>query len=369
MSPPGRPKGEYRRAQPEGILMTVVPLAEAWAKQIAFCDAGGSPFTARVLEAVWAAHEHGGALDALLPYWPGNAWADAVPLRVAGALHALALSGADAELAALYPPARNAFDAERGPAAVARALAEHRVLVAEYLARAPQTNEIGRSAVLLGGFAAIARETALPLATREIGASAGLNQLWHRYRYALGDDLQWGDAASPVLIHSDWQGKPPPLPAHIDVASHAASDLSPVDLSAPGAAMRLQSYVWPDQQERLARLRAAITLAQTLGVCVEAADALDWARRELAVSRPGRATVLYHSVMWQYLPEPTREALRQVIADAGLRATREAPLAWLAFEVAGADAQCELALTLWPGGARRVLAAAHPHGGWVRWLT
>jgi hypothetical protein len=347
--------------------MTLVPLAEAWAKQIAFCDAGGSPFTARVLEAAWAAHERGGSQAALLPDWPGNAWADAVPLRVAGALHALALSGADAELAALYPPARATFDAQRGPAAVVRVLAAHRALVAEYLALAPQTNEIGRSAVLLGGFAAIARETALPLATLEIGASAGLNQYWHRYRYELGA-TRWGDAASPVVIASDWQGTPPVLPALIDVTSHAACDLAPVDLSAPGSALRLLSYVWPDQHERLARLRAAIALAQSLGVHVEAADALDWVRRELAIARPGRATVLYHSVMWQYLPESTRDALREVIADAGARATRDAPLAWLAFEVAGADAQCELALTLWPGGTRRVLAAAHPHGRWVRWL-
>jgi len=347
--------------------MTVVPLAEAWTRQIAFCDAGGSPFTARVLEAAWAGHERGGSLAALLPHWPGNAWADAVPLRVAGALHALALSGADAELAALYPPARETFDSERGPAAVARALAAHSTLVAEYLACAPQTNEIGRSAVLLGGFAAIARETALPLATLEIGASAGLNQYWHRYRYELGV-TQWGDGASPVVIASDWQGTPPELPAGIDVDSQAACDLAPIDLAAPGAALRLLSYVWPDQHERLARLRAAIALALSLGVHVEAADALDWVRRKLAAARPGRATVLYHSVMWQYLPEPTREALRHLIADAGARATREAPLAWLAFEVVGADADCELALTLWPGGARRMLATAHPHGRWVRWL-
>jgi len=347
--------------------MSVVSLAEAWARQIAFCDAGGSPFTARVLEAAWADHERGGVLATLLPHWRGNAWADAVPLRVAGALHAIALSDTDAEFAALYPPARDIFDAERGPAAVARALAVHRSLLAEYLALAPQTNEIGRSAVLLGGFASIARETALPLAALEIGASAGLNQYWHRYRYELGA-ARWGDGASPVVIASDWQGTPPELPARIDVASHAACDLSPIDLSTPGAALRLLSYVWTDQRERLARLRAAITLALSLGVHVEAADALGWTRRELAVSRPGRATVLYHSMMWQYLPEPTREALRQVIADAGARATHAAPLAWLAFEVAGADADCELALTQWPGGARRVLATAHPHGRWVRWL-
>jgi hypothetical protein len=348
--------------------MSRVPLAEAWARQIAYCDLGGSPFTARVLQAAWAERERGGTLARLLPRWHGDAWADAVALRVAGALHALALSRADSELAALYPPARRTFDAERGPAAVARALAEHPALVAEYLAQPPQTNEIGRSAVLLGGFATIARQTALPLATLEIGASAGLNQYWHRYRYELGT-ARWGDPASPVVIASDWQGAAPMLPAGIEVAAHAACDVAPIDLPAPGAALRLLSYVWPDQHDRLTRLRAAIALAQTLGVHVEAADGLDWVRRELAVARPGRATVLYHSIMWQYMPAATRETLRGVIAEAGARATRHAPLAWLAFEVVGSDADCELALTLWPGGTRHVLAAAHPHGRWVRWST
>src|SRR5687767_13323029 len=154
-------------------------LAEAWSRQIAWCDGNGSPFTARVLEAAWAERERGGTLAELLPDWPGDAGADAVPLRVAGALHAMALDGSDTGLAALYPPRRSAWDGALGPAAVARALAAQRERVAAYLRVAPQTNEIGRSAVLLPGFAAVARATGLPLATFEIGASAGLNQLWH----------------------------------------------------------------------------------------------------------------------------------------------------------------------------------------------
>jgi hypothetical protein len=27
----------------------------------------------------------------------------------------------------------------------------------------------------------------------------------------------------------------------------------------------------------------------------------------------------------------------------------------------------QVRLTLWPGGAERVLAEVHPHGAWVRW--
>ena len=343
-------------------------LADAWQRQIAWCDANGSPFTARVLEAAWADRARGGALADLLPDWPGDAGADAVPLRVAGALHALALSGREPALAALYPPRRADFDAERGPSALSAALDRQRDHVGAYLRVAPQTNEIGRSAVLLPGFAEIARATGLPLATFEIGASAGLNQLWHRYRYALGE-MSWGDPASAVTIRVEWQGARPALPERIDIASQAACDIAPIDLHADGAAQRLLSYVWPDQSERLERLRAAIGLAQRLGLSVDAADALPWVRAALATERRGQATVLYHSVMWQYLPLDTRQALHDTIVAAGARATQEAPLAWLAFEPPNADAHMLLNLTLWPGGQTRTLAVAHPHGRWVQWLA
>ena len=343
-------------------------LADAWRKQVAYCDANASPFTARVLEAAWADWQAGGTLAALLPDWPGDAWADAVPLRVAGALHSLALDTTDAALAALYPPQCERFDALATPAAIAAALQRHRDRVEDYLRSPPQTNEIGRSAVLLGGFATIARATGLPLAGFEIGASAGLNSLWHRYRYELGNGLHWGNAASPVSIRSDWHGPAPALPAHIELASHAASDVAPLDLAQRGVALRLASYVWPEHRERLDRLQAAVALAQRLQVEVEAADALAWVERQLAAPRPGVASVLFHSVMWQYLPAPTRAALRECIAAAGARASRAAPLAWLTFEP---DRQglVELALTLWPGGQRRLLATAQAHGQWVRWAN
>ena len=341
-------------------------LAEAWQRQIAYCGANQSPFTARVLEAAWADWQAGGALRELLPDWPGDAGADAVPLRVAGALHSLALDGSDAALAALYPPRCEHFNAQAATAAIVAALHTHRTRVADYLRLPPQTNEISRSAVLLGGFAAIARATGLPLATLEIGASAGLNQLWPRYRYELGGGRQWGDAASPVVIRSDWQGEMPALPEHIAVASHTACDVAPLDLNQPGSALRLASYVWPEHRERLDRLQAAVALAQRLQVRVEAVDALAWVERELAMPRAGAACVLYHSVMWQYMPAPTRAALRECIDAAGARASRSAPLAHLAFEP-DRRGVFELALTLWPVGQRNVLATAHAHGRDVRW--
>jgi hypothetical protein len=341
-------------------------IATAFERQIGWCDAAGSPFTARVLEAALTDWRGGGALRELLPSWPGDPGVDVVPLRVAGALHAMALDGSDGALAVLYPPRAERFDPQRGPAAVAHALRSQRERVADYLRVAPQTNEVGRSAVLLGGFAEVARWSGLPLATREIGASAGLNQLWHRIRYELGA-AQWGDAASPVTVRSQWHGAVPALPARIEVASQAACDLAPIDLAEPAAALRLMSYVWADQRERLDRLRAAIALAQAAGVRVAAADALAWVQRELAAPRPGQATVLFHSMMWQYMPADTRTALREAIADAGARATTAAPLAWLSLEPPDAGVVFELRLTRWPGGESRVLATSHPHGREATW--
>lgn len=344
----------------------IAELHDAWALQIGWCDRGGSPFTARVLEAAWSDWVAGGALHDLMPDWPRDPLQDAVALRVAGALHSLVLDGSDPVLAANYPPWTDTFDPVAGTAALRDALDAHRPRVALYLQRPPQTNEVGRSAVLLGGFAEIAARTGLPLALREVGASAGLNLLWHRFHYELGA-LQWGDPSSPVTIRSDWRGAPRVLPPSIDIASFNGCDAAPIDLSAPHAALRLASYVWPDQRERLRRLQAAIELARAEGIRVESIDAAAFVARELATVRTGETTVIYHSIVWSYLSAQTREAIRASIERAGASATDTAPVAWLSFEQPDPQARPHLTLTVWPGGERLTLAETHPHGTFVNW--
>lgn len=343
-------------------------LIEAFREQVRWCDKLGSPFTARLLE--WLADDWlaGGPLRTLLPTWSaGPPGQDLVPLRLAGALHALALSGRHPELAAAYPPAAAAFDAQLLAPRLRQLLVDEAGQLRATLASAPQTNEVMRSAVLIGGYAAIAEATRLPLALREIGASAGLNLLWDRFHYALGAQT-WGDAASPVHITSDWRGQPPTLPARIAVAERRGNDLRPIALSDPAAVLRLRSYVWPDQAARAARLQGAIALAQRDLPCVDGGDAAAWVERELATPRAGAATVLLHSVVWQYLPGATRERIEAAVAAAAQRATQAAPLAWLRMEFFAKDAPAELRLTLWPEGRERILARSHPHGEWVEWL-
>src|SRR6185503_14555618 len=89
-------------------------------------------------------------------------------------------------------------------------VAAERAALAELVTHPVQTNEVGRCAALLGGFVAVARETGLPLALREIGTSAGLNLRWDHFAYETRGG-RFGDAVSPVRIADIFTGPEPAL--------------------------------------------------------------------------------------------------------------------------------------------------------------
>ncbi len=338
----------------------------AFDKQIAWCNGLGAPFTARLLAALAEDIARGGPAATLVGGWIGDPVADALALRLAGALHALVLGGADPKLAACYRSGTQG-DAEPLRPALLAALDEHADFLRGFLASPPQTNEVGRSAVLLGGFLEVAASARLPLRLLEIGSSAGLNLIWDHYQYRLAD-RRWGNPASPVRLQPDWEGPLPPLEAPLAVVERAGCDVAPVDLEQHDDRLRLRSYVWADQLDRLARLEAGIAVARRIGVMVERADAGTWVRAKLEVLAPGRATILFHSVMWQYMSTATQGAVRDAIDRAGARATEASPLAWLRLEPPRPDARPELHLTRWPGERQHRLGIAHPHGEFVQWL-
>lgn len=336
---------------------------DAFATQVDACRALGSPFTATLLETLSAEIAQEGTLAGLIGDWPGDAVADALPLRLAGALHALVLSGAAPALAACYPAHGKEGKADELQRVLHQVVVDHAAHIADYLTHPPQTNETLRSAVLVGGFTTLAQETDQPLGLLEIGASAGLNSIWDRYRYQLGL-ASLGPKDSTVLLKPDWQGAPPPTRMPV-ILSRAACDRSPIDLRQPDQRLRLRSYIWADQRDRLARLEAAIALAREHGVGVERADAGDWLARQLAQASQDAVPTVYHSIMWQYLPKPLRQRLLQSMVEAG----RTRPLAWLRFEPVSNSGPFELRLTFWRNGKvdERLLATAHAHGAWIRW--
>ena len=354
---------------------------EAFRLQAHFCGEFDSPLYAELLARAADDIEVGGQFAALLDGWQGRPMPDALPLRFLGAVHRMVLDGSAAELARLYPSVGgtphwpDAWDALRS--LVERRAAELRPA----LDRQVQTNEIRRSAALLGGFLTITGEVDLPLRLLEIGCSAGLNQYWDRYRFELAEcdagcapaaDAEWsacwGEPDAEVVVRCGWHGDRRVLSGSAVVGSRAGCDIAPIDVTDDEQTRILESFVWPDHVQRLAQLRAAITAARRDPPRLTRSAAADWLALHLAEPAVGTAMVVFHSIMWWYLSEEERNRVTALITAAGARATPRAPLAWLRLEILGSPA-AELRLTRWPGGEERLLARADPQGRWVTWLT
>ncbi len=97
-------------------------------------------------------------------------------------------------------------------------------------------------------------------------------------------------------------------------------------------------------------------------------DAGAYVARRLKARRPGALLVIFHSIMWQYMPKPTREAIGSMLETAGAQATPDAPLARLRMEpLDPKEPYATLSLTTWPGGTTERLARCDYHGRWIEW--
>jgi hypothetical protein len=350
-------------------------LLAAFERQAAWCQPG-APFSARVLRRGKAWLERDAQALGELAAVSDDPLTAAVALRWLGGLHHLALLG-EPPWASLWPPAAPAQQAldDALDKAIIRAWQEQRPHMQAALALPPQTNEVQRSAALLPGLLHVAVRTGLPMVLLELGASAGLN-LWcdhYRHEHTLAQGRWcWGDTSSSLTLSSEWVGAAPAV-APLSITRRAGCDALPIDLRRAGEGLRLASFIWPDQAERLARLRiaqqvAAACMART-GVAVQAMGGADFLRRELRERVPGQATVLMHSVVWQYIAAQEQADISAQMHAAGQQADAGRPLAWLRFEPPSPDLRVELRCRIWPSGADELLAICHPHAARIEWLA
>jgi hypothetical protein len=285
-------------------------------------------------------------------------------LKLMGAVHRLVLEGRASELAAYYPSVGGTADPEGAWAAFKELIAERPAEVEPGLDRPVQTNEVGRAAALVGGFLQVAKETRLPLRIFEVGASAGLNLRWDHYLYEARGQT-WGPADSLVRLCSYNSERPLPFEVVAEVTERKGCDTDPVDPTTEEGRLTLLSYVWPDQIARHRLLRAALKVAKEVPAHVDNAGLVEWTDQNVMPSS-GAATIVYHSIVMQYLPTEDRQTFERVLMERGQATTSTAPLAWLQMEPGGDES--EIRLTTWPGGAERVIATAGYHGQNVRWL-
>lgn len=338
-------------------------LRAAFRMQAQVCPGLGSPFMGQLMRLFSERLAPGHAIADRILAWPGDVGpsAQSVPLRMAGALHQLVLSGADPDLAAVYPPHPATDDALW--AAVQTAMTRHAAQIDTALNSPPQTNEVRRAACLIAVGHALAARFDLPIMLSELGASAGLNLMWDRFAVHAGA-TRLGPAEAVLTLTPDWRGDPVAGTAVPKIIDRRGVDLAPIDPGQPEDALRLLSYLWPDQPDRLERTRAAIAVADAV---VDKADAVAWLPDRLAAQKPGTLHLIYHTIAWQYLPDATQTAGNTLIAQAGATATHDRPLARLGMEADGESPGAALTLTTWPGGLFQSLGRIDFHGRWVDW--
>jgi hypothetical protein len=340
-----------------------VQIRAAFRQQAVFCRNSGSPMTADILNALAQMLDRETQTGRAILDWQGDPLVDALKLRIAGGLNALARSGKDAELSALYAARQGDF-----AGTFTRVLAEWDEWLLPWLNSPPQTNEVARSGMLWPGVMEVARHFGPDIELLELGSSAGLNLNLDRFGYDLGGVIT-GDTSSALQLKPKWEG-PAPVVVPISIVSRAGVDQNPLDPSDPDVAERLLAYVWPDQDDRIARIKAAIEIARAYPPPVETGDAADWIERKLAQPQTAGVTrIVFHSITLVYLPPDGRARVEAALRRAGEAATAKRPLAWLSMEFHARTAMAELRLTMWPGGEMRTLAHCHPHGAMIKWVN
>ncbi len=345
-------------------------LAEMFRRQGEHC-LPGSPLYHHLLLRAAADLEAGGVVAEVMAGHEDDPAGSVPTLRLMGAVHRLVLQRQAPELATYFPSVGGTAAPDRAWPAFARLLAAETAAIRELTGRPVQTNDVGRSAPLLGALLVIADRTRLPVRLLEVGASAGLNLRVEHFGYALGGKAL-GDPSSEVVLTDPWVGRPPaPLDTPLRIVERRGCDPAPIDPRTTEGRLTLTSYVWADWIERLERLRAALHVAARVPATVDRAYADEWLAARLAAPVPGTVTVVWHSVVWQYVDLAERERARRIVLAAAARADAKAPLAHLALEPRrqpDGGWRFELWLTSWPGPGLGVRLAHSPgHGVPVTW--
>ncbi|MGZ4593363.1 MAG: DUF2332 domain-containing protein [Actinomycetes bacterium] len=333
------------------------------------CRELGSPLYAVLLHHVAADVLAGGPSADVLAGHEQDHGPSALALRLMGSVHRLVLERRAPGLAFFYPSVGGQAEAEGAWPALREVLVEHHDELRSLLHQPPQTNEVGRAAALIGGLCHLVAAAPGPLRLLEIGASAGLNLRADQFRVALPGGAGVGPADSPVVLDDPWQGVRPPLPDRLEVVERQGCDTAPLDPTSEEGRLRLTSYVWPDQRARLERLRGALEIAARVPATVHRESARDFVRR--IALEPGTTTVIWHSIMWQYVDHDERADVAARIDELGAQADPDARLAYLQLEprrrTPSSDHEVLVVLRTWPDGQERVLATAQAHGIPTTW--
>ena len=227
----------------------------------------------------------------------------------------------------LFGAVRHLVGVPDSPEAFEETLRQHARAIRDLmLARSTQTNEPGRCAVLLPVLCSLPQ----PLALIEVGASAGLCLLPDRYAYDYNGRkvAPIGGQAADTPTFPCQANAATQIPTQVpQIAWRAGLDLNPVDLRIDEEVRWLENLIWPEQESRAKRFRAACRLAIKDPPAIQQGDLLTDIRA-LAEKAPSEATlVIFHTAVLAYVDRQTRQQFAEEMQ--GLDA------AWISNEAPG----------------------------------
>ena len=235
------------------------------------------------------------------------------------------------------------------------------LLRATMLARATQTNEPARCAVLLPALARIEG----PLALLEVGASAGLCLLPDKYGYRYGDHHLGSDMVEfPCAANSAT-----PLPSQLpEIAWRMGLDLNPLDAGKQRDLDWLEALIWPGQDARVARFQAAAQIARQDPPTVVKGDLLGDLEEVASHAPTGATLVIFHTTVLMYVPDLNdRLRFAEIVRDLGA--------VWIMNEDAPLFPEIAAQAPPPPGPGRILMSVdaqpvawAQPHGQSIDWF-
>lgn len=232
------------------------------------------------------------------------------------------------------------------------------------LSRTTQTNEPARCSVLLPILARLPQ----PLALLEVGASAGLCLLPDRYGYDYGvRRIEPAVEGAPVFDCAT-NGAVPLPDAVPQVVWRLGLDLNPIDLFSDEQVEWLELLVWPGQEDRANKLRAAINVARRDPPRVIRGNLLTDLERLIAMAPKGATLVVFHTAVLAYVtPRQKRDGFAAMM--------RRRNVVWISNETPGIFSFPTANVSPAPSGGRFVVtvdgkpvAWAGPHGQSIDWV-
>ena len=205
----------------------------------------------------------------------------------------------------------------------------------------------------------------MQLSLVEIESSAGLNLLWDRYGYNYGEGQKFGDTDSPVQIASEFRGSQRPFISALlpPVAFRVGMDLDPIDVHDPEAVLWFRALVWPERQDEVSLLVAAIQVAKRNPPAQIAGDVLHLLPEVLGDVPKDTALCIYNThTLNQFSPED-RDRVSSMIVECG----RHRDLYWISVEGFTAPPQIQLASFEDGRMTEKLLGYCDAHGRWLEW--